>query len=233
MPAELIRAQKLFATPVIVGDMVADRLNEALERAILANRAADPGIKRSNVGGGWHSDLKLADWGGEPARRLINEVIGVVNQQTMVAGGTGKETLRWRIEGWANVNQRGAANARHVHGGCYWSAVYYVKVPEDGKGGNLILYDPRMPTLAMHAPRLRFRDAGGEREVRIKPKEGRLVVFPSWLAHEVEAWEGDELRISIAINLLAMAPGGTAEALKADEAAAKAPAISSPTETPR
>jgi hypothetical protein len=58
-----------------------------------------------------------------------------------------------------------------------------------------------MPGLAMHAPRLRFKIPGGEREVRIKPEPGRLIVFPAWLAHEVDAWQGDGLRISIAINL--------------------------------
>jgi uncharacterized protein (TIGR02466 family) len=230
MPAQIIPAQKMFATPVVVGDMIAQGLNEALEKAIMDKRAEDPGIQRSNVGGGWHSDLKLTEWGGVAARKLVNEVLGLVNQHTTVAGGNGKEVLRWRVEAWANVNQKGAANARHVHGGCYWSVVYYVKTPE-GKGGNLILYDPRMPMLAMHAPRLRFKDAGGEREVRITPKAGRIIAFPSWLAHEVEPWQGDDLRISIAINLLAMAPGGTAAALKADEAAAKAPAIG-PRETP-
>ena len=104
----------------------------ALEAVILANRAADPGIRRSNTGGGWHSDLKLGHWGGRPAKLLIDEVIGIVNQHTMVAGGTGKETLRWRVEAWANVNQLGDTVAVHNHAGGVnmWAAIYYVDTGE-------------------------------------------------------------------------------------------------------
>jgi uncharacterized protein (TIGR02466 family) len=74
---------------------------------------------------------------------------------------------------------------------------------DEGTGGELVLHDPRMPTIAMHAPYLRFRNAGGERQVKVKPAPGLLVMFPSWLAHEVEPWDGEGMRISIAINLMA------------------------------
>jgi uncharacterized protein (TIGR02466 family) len=221
-----VRTQKIFATPLLVGQISNKKLNDALEKAILAKREEDPGIKRSNVGG-WHSDLALQQWGGLPARNLVGEVIKLVNQHTSVLGGDPSQ-LRWHAEAWANVNERGSSNARHYHGGCFWSAVYYVRVGS-GEGGRLVLYDPRMPTLAMHAPPLRFRDAGGEREVKIEPREGRLVVFPSWLAHEVEQWQGDELRISIAINLSSLTRV-VPPSLKRVERPAKAPVIGS-TET--
>jgi len=37
-----------------------------------------------------------------------------------------------------------AANRAHVHGGSFWSVVYYVRVG-DGEGGELVLHDPRLP----------------------------------------------------------------------------------------
>ncbi len=36
---------------------------------------------------------------------------------------------------------------------------------------------------------------------RVQPKAGRLVMFPSWLLHQVRPYRGDAARISIAFNL--------------------------------
>jgi len=69
----------------------------------------------------------------------------------------------------------------------------------------LVLHDPRMPGLRMHAPNLRFKDAGEELLVKIAPSEGRMVLFPGWLSHSVEPWEGSGTRISVALNIRAVA----------------------------
>jgi uncharacterized protein (TIGR02466 family) len=196
------RIQPLFATPLIIANLDDEELRSSLEASILAKRAEDPGVKRSNVGG-WHSDLRIREWGGEAARKLIEEAVGLANSHTVRPAGSGDEGFSWRAEGWANVNESGAVNMRHVHGACYWSAVYYVRVDE-GTGGELVLHDLRMPTLAMHAPTLRFKGVGPEREAHIKPEVGALILFPAWLPHEVRAWNGDGMRVSIAINISAV-----------------------------
>ena len=90
----------------------------------------------------------------------------------------------------------------HIHGGTYWSAVYYVRAGE-GEGGQLVLHDPRMPALRMHAPGLRFKDAGPDVRTTIEPKSGLMVLFPAWLLHSVEPWQGDGHRISVAMNIRA------------------------------
>jgi uncharacterized protein (TIGR02466 family) len=41
---------------------------------------------------------------------------------------------------------------------------------------------------------------GGATE-RIRPKAGRLVMFPSWMIHQVRPYRGTAERISIAFNL--------------------------------
>ena len=91
----------------------------------------------------------------------------------------------------------------HVHGGSFWSAVYYVRAGE-GEGGQLVLHDPRMPALRMHAPGLRFKDMGPDVRAEVQPKSGMLVLFPAWLLHSVEPWQGDGHRISIAMNIRAI-----------------------------
>ena len=63
--------------------------------------------------------------------------------------------------------------------------------------------DPRGPGPAMYAPHLAFGSAGlsvGANET-IRPKAGRLVMFPAWLLHQVRPYRGKAERISIAFNL--------------------------------
>lgn len=156
MPAHVTEA--LFSTPVVVDNLMELGLNDALETAILERRAADPGINRSNLGE-WHSDLELFRWGGEPARRLLARVFELARAETVMKASSPGESFEWMADGWANVNGPGASNTAHAHPGCFWSAVYYVRV-DPGTGGELILFDPRSPAMEMYAPYLWFANAG-------------------------------------------------------------------------
>ena len=203
-PAPGARVLRLFATPVIV-DQLADaaQLNAELEATILARMASDPGVRLSNQGG-WQSRHNLPAWGGPAGKRVIEVATALATANTTNArGGVG---VNWTVDAWANVSETGASNRSHVHGGSYWSAVYYVRVGE-GEGGGLVLHDPRMPALRMHAPNLRFKDCGSEVLASIQPRAGLMVLFPAWLSHSVEPWDGSGSRISIAMNIRAAAAG--------------------------
>jgi hypothetical protein len=54
----------------------------------------------------------------------------------------------------------------------------------------------------MYSPTLRFKGAGPEQVFRLQPKSGTIVMFPSWLTHSVEPWDGEGERISIAFNIM-------------------------------
>lgn len=187
----------LFPAPLIT-DFLEDfeGLNAELEAVILDRMKADTGIKRSNLGG-WHSNTDLLKWGGPAADRLAKHALALATANTTAARGA---ELSWGLAAWANVNGTGAGNAPHIHGGNYWSAVYYVKIGQ-GEGGRLKLHDPRLPGLRMHSPVLRFNGAGPEVSHDIKPVAGQMLLFPAWLSHSVEAWEGSDYRISIAMNI--------------------------------
>ena len=194
------RLRQYFATPVVDFDVPqADRLNDELEAAILAKMASTKGIQVSNRGG-WHSDRDFGDWSGKAGRQLLSYVLAVADQHTV--GPKKGEAPEWQTDAWANVSQSGHFNMPHVHGATFWAAVYFVRTGE-GSGGELVLHDPRMPGLQMHAPGVRFKGNGEEGEVAISPRPGLLVLFPGWLAHSVEPWHGTGNRISVAMNIRA------------------------------
>jgi uncharacterized protein (TIGR02466 family) len=175
--------------------------NRDLAARILALRDRSPGKRLSNVGG-WHSDNQLLQTLGEPyAGRLgrmfmedVREAFGVVAELTEPLPATVS------IEAWANVNSRGDTNVPHIHGGCPWSGVYYVAGDTGpAAGGGLVFTDPRTAALMVVHPYNPFK---GANHITLAAEPGVMVVFPSFLYHGVEPYQGDSPRISIAFNLL-------------------------------
>ena len=200
MPKGQLRA--LFATPVIFDELEdAADLNRQLEEIILERREREPGLRLSNRSG-WQSRHDFPAWSGDAGKRLIKHALDLasVYAATDAPGG-----LNWVADCWANVSESGSFNMAHVHGGSFWSCVYYVKTGEGG-GGQLVLHDPRMPGLTMHAPDYRFEGVGAEVAASITPKPGLMVLFPAWLSHHVEPFQGAGPRISVAMNIRAVQP---------------------------
>jgi uncharacterized protein (TIGR02466 family) len=193
------KVMRLFATPVIVDEIEeAAALNDELEKAIVEQQSSDLGVKLSNRGG-WQSKRDFPRWGGEAAKALIGKMVELANAHTVTANSA---PPAWQVDSWANISGDGDFNMPHVHGGSFWSAVYYVRAG-DGEGGQLVLHDPRMPQLRMHAPGIQFKDVGPELRVMIQPRSGLMILFPAWLSHSVEPWEGEGRRISVAMNIRA------------------------------
>lgn len=205
------QAASLFDTPVIVDQLhEAEEMNAALKAAIMKRMSEDEGITISNFGG-WHSDTRMLEWGGEAAFSLCEKMIATADRFTVDIKAKDQPRYKWLPEMWANVSPPGASNRQHSHPGCFWSAVYYVDDGYGGSadpnlGGELVFFDPRMPMIRMNAPDLRFRRPGqppDHDENRMRPATGRFVIFPSWLSHAVRPYNGKGRRISIAVNLTA------------------------------
>lgn len=99
---------------------------------------------------------------------------------------------------WINVLKPGGAHTAHIHPHSIISGTYYVATP---KGSSALKFeDPRLG-LMMAAPAKRS-DAPREAQpfVYIAPAEQTLILFESWLRHEVPANQARENRISVSFN---------------------------------
>tara|TARA_B100000945_G_scaffold134019_1_gene107006 strand:+ start:180 stop:767 length:588 start_codon:yes stop_codon:yes gene_type:complete len=103
------------------------------------------------------------------------------------------------ISTWVNINNRGNYNSRHTHsnGINFLSGVYYVTVPKNS--GNIVFFDPKSMIFSSAPDGEYYRRSTSE---VCEPKENMLLLFPSWLEHEVEQNNTDEDRISISFNLI-------------------------------
>jgi uncharacterized protein (TIGR02466 family) len=99
---------------------------------------------------------------------------------------------------WVNIMPRGTAHGLHLHPLCTISGTYYVRTPRGCPG--LKLEDPRLERMMAAPP----RSAGAARENRpwvVLPAEaGTVLLFESWLRHEVPANSVTAERISVSFN---------------------------------
>jgi uncharacterized protein (TIGR02466 family) len=205
----VISTRNLFPTPVASVDTPdAETRNAELRALILERRRTSPTIQASNDGG-WHSDRDLLAWGGEPMAEVANMARAVASHLTRDTAGRPAQP-DWTVSAWANVNGPGDANICHYHPGWFWSGTYYVDDggvwTDNSLGGNFEMLDPRGAAPAMHAPALTYAGEGGQATGPIewiRPRAGLLVLFPSWLQHQVRTYRGTRERISIAFNLRA------------------------------
>lgn len=108
---------------------------------------------------------------------------------------------RWKITSWAAVLDRQGNLLPHVHFDGYVSGVYYPKLPDivsaldRGKAGWLELGRPPAPHDSRSAPEIRT----------IQPREGLMVLFPSYFYHRTVPFEAAEPRISIAFDAVPIA----------------------------
>ncbi len=156
--------------------------------------------------GSWQSHAKLLD---DFIREIPETIFGLDNlikesTKEIILYNEYKETVKIKYEGmWANINRYKDYNTSHVHPYSDWSGCYYVKTPENC--GSIRFADPRTVRHMLAQPHLyNLNQCSSERqgtEYRVLPKAGRLVMFPSFLEHQVEPNQSQELRISISFNL--------------------------------
>ncbi len=99
---------------------------------------------------------------------------------------------------WVNVLKSGGQHSGHLHPHSVISGTLYVAAP--AKSGAIRFEDPRLP-LMMAAP-ARRQDAPEDRQsfVSIEPRPGLLLLWESWLRHEVMPGGGKGDRLSISFN---------------------------------
>lgn len=195
-----------FPTPIYFADLEGSQaLNLFLKTRIYAWRDQDDsGILRSNVEqlGSWHSSTTMNT--REEYQLFVAQVDEHMN--ALYKAQAYNESYKAScINMWANINPKNGYNRSHTHPGSLWSGVYYLQTPPNC--GRILFQDPRAQAHIL--PPSLSKNAGESpeqwSEVFYEAVAGRLILFPSWLRHEVEpnvsdlpSPEGD--RVSISFN---------------------------------
>jgi uncharacterized protein (TIGR02466 family) len=192
-----------FATPIVNYHWSdSDSLNTDLAAHVRLLEQSSEGITKSNVGG-WHSGLDFLD--ADVAciaelRSRLNELITALGERVL-RPELRREAANFRLEGWANVLRSGQYNTVHNHPNAFWSGAYYVTGNEalatHPFSGKLELLDPRPGASLAYSEK-----TGLYGRFLLSPVAGQVIVFPSWLQHQVHPYFGEAERISIAFNVM-------------------------------
>lgn len=111
--------------------------------------------------------------------------------------------LEFDMHSWFHVTRTGGFQCAHNHPNASWSAIYCVDPgnPRTPLSGTVRFHDPRTGSDM-------YRDPANDRmqppyklgSWQLSHQAGQLVAFPSYLLHEVLAYDGDRPRIVVALN---------------------------------
>ena len=172
-----------------------DALNARLLEEIRQHQEQEPSAAGGSNPGCWRGHRDYENW--PTIRDYIIHKLKLIHRH-YVNLGTSCSPLedlpdeRFEFEYWTNVNEPGSTNAIHCHAKWHWSGVYYVQAKDTGP---IAFYS--QPYLNQNLTRgLPFGQS-----FTVEPLDGQVLMFPSYLLHEVLQNTSDRQRINLGINV--------------------------------
>jgi uncharacterized protein (TIGR02466 family) len=196
-------SRTLFVTRLYEADLVGQKGFDAADlisatHAIAADDRAGQRWAKDNGYGGYTSyaslnDLVRRDSLFNDLRRLIDLHVAAFAKELFLDVGKLKlDSL------WINILRPGATHSGHIHPGSVISGTVYLAVP---KGASAIRFeDPRLSQM-MAAPKRRADAPETDKTfVYVAPAPGALLLWESFIRHEVPTNSGKGERISLSFN---------------------------------
>ena len=185
--------RKLFATNLYEADVAEEALLGALVhsiRSLSQDDEADRRWSKEHRYAGYTSYASLNDLPRrDPAIAELAKLLG--RHAAAFAREVGWDRKPKLDSLWVNLLKSGGHHSGHIHPHSILSGTLYIEVPNGS--GAIRFEDPRLP-LMMTAP------TRSDMFVTVEPKPGLLLMWESWLRHEVLAGTGRGDRLSISFN---------------------------------
>jgi uncharacterized protein (TIGR02466 family) len=187
----MIKQQTIFQADLFVKSNVgsAEQRNALLTRLATEQTTAmhnsNPGCYRFDYV--WN-DL---DWLLEEINLLLVDAVGFYSEKDKTFSKIPKKNTA-NIKIWANINAVGSRNTFHTHKDDEFSGVYYV---QSNNTGDLRFTNPANVLGDCS------RTSPFTRDFSFVPQDGDLILWPSWMPHEVEPNLSQQSRINLAFNI--------------------------------
>jgi len=209
-PPELIN---MFAVPFTFSRYPGyERLNAALKRYIfaqqLSGKAANPRPLTQRNAALFESHFNLFRESDPAIQELkvfcwdqLLALIGRLNGYDLPT----LHRLQIYNDCWFHVTRRGGFFGLHNHPNASWSGVYCVDPgmhdPDKKDSGRLTFVNPTiMGAMHLDAGNDKIKLPYGAQIASLSLEAGQLLMFPSWVLHDVKPFEGEGERITIAFN---------------------------------
>ncbi len=186
-----MQKENWFCTPIWFDNLDFD-INIVARKCLQLKEEGYANRVLSNVGG-WQSINIHLDQFSE--FQVIKEII---NRKLIDLQGYINSSYPLMLDNiWININERGDYNNIHVHPVSAFSGTIYIQT-DDRTGKIRFFNDFYMPK---HYPVKLDNSDLFYQNVTYTPKNGMIIIFPSWIPHEVTSSDSDIPRISMSFNI--------------------------------
>ena len=195
--------ETLFVSTLYRAQIAVRGLNAALAQTCLAIAAEDKAGQRWAKAHGYKGYTSYASLDDLQTRASVFDEL--VRQIDKHVRGFGK-ALDFELGGrtlaldsfWINVMDKGGIHSAHIHPHSVVSGTYYVVVPKGA--ADIRFEDPRLPMMMAAPPRKETARRQNQTFARVSPKAGTLLLWESFVRHEVLPNSAPGKRISISFN---------------------------------
>ena len=198
---------RLFATQVYEATLTTDRFFENFNGEIL--QACEMLAQEDIAGRAW---CREHGYGGYTSYGSLNDlpqrmsVFGDLKTRLDRHAKAFAADLRLDLGGgrlkldsmWVNILKPGASHSGHIHPHSVLSGTVYVATPPGASA--LKIEDPRLPLMMAAPPRRADAPREEQTFVYLKPEPGTVLMWESWLRHEVPANRAKSPRVSVSFN---------------------------------
>jgi uncharacterized protein (TIGR02466 family) len=207
-----VKVSPAFAVPFGEARLApCERLNRELEALFLArenDEYRNPTPSHIPQAETFESRFNLFRWPDACVQELRQFMLDAVARTVIEAtalSADGLSHLKFQNHTWFHITRYAGSFIAHNHPLASWSAVYCVRtgdmVPEQPSSGVLRFFDPRRGADAYSDPaNEHMRPLFAHRSLEFRLAAGQVIIFPSYLFHEVAPFYGRDTRITVATN---------------------------------
>ena len=100
-------------------------------------------------------------------------------------------------ESWYHITKTNGMHEGHIHPSCSWCGIYYLQSGDENSGDTV--FENPVKSTYIDRGNLYLNNMS---QYRVKPQDGLLVIFPSFLSHYQAMYKGDRDRIVVAFNAI-------------------------------
>lgn len=209
----LVQIHSLFAVPFGLSRFEhADLLNPHLRSLFLRREAEgrrnpDPSMRVAHAL--FESRFDLFAWPEREVRALrdycftaLYEMIALLNRYNQAE----LDQVKIAADSWFHITRKGGYFGFHNHAMASWSGVYCVDnggvdpASTDDNGALQFINPHQLAGMFLDSGNRRIGSPYGMGNHAFKLDAGQLVLFPSWVNHQVLPYQGDGERITVAFN---------------------------------
>ena len=140
-------------------------------------------------------DVNILDDESDIIKSFTDTIYTHLSNYILITSNVNSKKYDIKLSGWVTGNNRGYSMIEHNHSGAQFSMVYYPLCETENDGGEIYFTDPRTNANRGYPPEFQHI----YNPIKIQPKTGDLLIFPSHLYHYVRAYH-QQNRIALPID---------------------------------